>query len=666
VLDKPPAEAPVIPSFPKPKPVPDSALPPKVVKEPAKSGPPEPVIAEVTPTPVLIPTIPAVVASPDPTLIPKDEAERGKVKTRIAKGAHYLSSTGGSWWTAADPTSGGAPSPAAGYDKQIREGVKYNSSTPGTIYTAHAVQLVKTVGPWGFDRQILSGKPYKSGIQTLTNSAAQFATFVQETKEGDVLVRLKDGKPVRTAKDNVVTINYPEVRQSDGKVVAVKPEDLVPVTVVSTRIEGTGVVLVREADTTLAETGFKALEPAQALFPSGGAKPEHIHQTGLGDCYLQSVLISIANTNPKHFERMMPDTPGQKTVTVNFYNVISTSGAVSYTAVPITIEKSLPESAGGTALYNQGANWARLMQKAFVVFAGKFGQYGEAFKAEAPKTAGGYADIAGGIEYQLYGVFYGSGVAAPASRTQSTFAAADSDATNLLANQDTIAKLLQFKGQGVGPDEVVNLTAGATLAAHLQRAQDVVGLCIAPLEGTITNLAWFKQELGKAVAQETNPLNKNKTVEQKNFVKEVVDAAREFLKGDYGPLVATIKVNPDNAAMQTLLEMLLNLSNAGTDSSKGQRFVYSGHAYAIVGAAFKRANGTAFVPRIDHLATDLPQLSATRSEVTLRNPHHGNAPNPTGAPETSEGPDAGQFTLSLAQYLRNFSMLDYGRVKATK
>ena len=39
-------------------------------------------------------------------------------------------------------------------------------------------------------------------------------------------------------------------------------------------------------------------------------------------------------------------------------------------------------------------------------------------------------------------------------------------------------------------------------------------------------------------------LNKNKTVEQKNFVKEVVDAAREFLKGDYGPLVATIRSIP--------------------------------------------------------------------------------------------------------------------------
>jgi hypothetical protein len=661
VLEKPPSQPAVITSGPTTETEPKSSPSIAPAKVPAKSEP-ESAVVEVTPTPVVVPP---VVAEPNPALIPKDEAERGTIRTRIAKGAHYLSATSDTWWTADNPRTGDAPSPAAAYDKQIRNGAKYESTDRGTEYTAHAASLVRTVGPWGFNREILAGRPYRLGTTEFTTNAARVATFVRDDG-GDAILTLQDGRTVRTATANTRTINFIQVRRSDNTLVIVKAEDLSTATVVTAKVDNK-FVLVRESDISLAQTGFKALEPAQKLFPDGGPKPEHIHQTGLGDCYLQSVLISIANKNPKHFERMMPDTPGQKTVTVNFYNVISRSGAVSYEAVPITIEKSLPESAAGTALYNEGANWARLIEKAFAVFAGKHGKYGEAYRAEAPATAGGYADIAGGVEYQLYGVFYGPGVTAPVSRTQTTHSAADGDAANLLANQGAIEKLLQFKGQGISSDEVVNLTASATLLAHLQRAKGALDVCAAGLEGVgIKNMVWLKQELGKAILQEQDPVIKKKPLEQKASVKEVVDAAREALGGVYGTLVATIKANPNNAAMQTLHEMLLNLLNAGTDSSTGQRFIYSGHAYAIVGVAFKKANGTAFTPRVDRLTDDLNEISASKSEVTLRNPHHGNAPNPTGAPETSEGPTAGQFTLSLAQYLRNFSMLDYGRVKATK
>jgi hypothetical protein len=333
--------------------------------------------------------------------------------------------------------------------------------------------------------------------------------------------------------------------------------------------------------------------------------------------------------------------------------------------VPITIEKSLPQSATGAALYNDGANWARLIQKAFVVFVGRFGKYGQAFAREEPANPAGYDAIASGLEYRLYGVFYGSNVSAPASRSNTTFSATASDAETLLANQDTITKLLQFKGQGIASNEAVNLTTGATLTEHLKRARDIMPLCIPLLGSGITNLVWFQQELGRAVTEEEDPRKKNWSLDRKTTVKSAVDSAAEALNGDWGPLVDRIRAQPASRELQTLYELLLDLKRAGTDSSTGQRFIYSAHAYAIVDAVFRRDNGQVFVPDIAQLARDLPQVSATRSTVTLRNPHHGNEPNPTGGPEAAAGPEQGKFSLSLAQYLRNFTELDYGRVRKT-
>ena len=57
----------------------------------------------------------------------------------------------------------------------------------------------------------------------------------------------------------------------------------------------------------------------------------------------------------------------------------------------------------------------------------------------------------------------------------------------------------------------------------------------------------------------------------------------------------------------------------GSDTGGGDRFVYSGHAYAIVHVALAIVR-TSSPPRRFERA-DLPQLHMERSLITLRNPH---------------------------------------------
>ena len=191
----------------------------------------------------------------------------------------------------------------------------------------------------------------------------------------------------------------------------------------------------REGALTFASTG------TAPLFHTSGAPvlADDIKQTTLGDCYLQAVMMAIARNDPNY---VPADDASDR-------RVPSRCAFTSRPGVPrrpsyIKVDKTLPQSATGTPLYNAGAIWARLIQKAFAVFAGMFGTYGGAYST--PRTLGGYADIAGGVERKVYGVFYGPALAA-ASASTVNYDPSASDATNLLASVDVIKALVEYQGQ---------------------------------------------------------------------------------------------------------------------------------------------------------------------------------------------------------------------------
>jgi hypothetical protein len=116
-----------------------------------------------------------------------------------------------------------------------------------------------------------------------------------------------------------------------------------------------------------------------------------------------------------------------------------------------------------------------------------------------------------------------------------------------------------------------------------------------------------------------------------------------------------LRADPRGAA---LLELALSLRHKG-DSSHGQRFIYSSHAYAVLEADFRDSRGVLLEVMPESVASWLPQIDTTKSTVRLRNPHHENSPDP-GATE-SRG--TGEFRISLAQFTRQFANLREALVK---
>jgi hypothetical protein len=207
----------------------------------------------------------------------------------------------------------------------------------------------------------------------------------------------------------------------------------------------------------------------------------------------------------------------------------------------------------------------------------------------------------------------------------------------------------------------LNLTTSATLLAHLRRAQAVLARSIPPLQRNWGTLATSLQAVLDALpAAITAKQAAREGVEDKDIpaVMTVVRLATALV-APRGELQRLRQQLPGDRDYATLFELLLDIMNAGIDSTEGQRFIYSSHAYAITDVNFQ--------PRLrpDHLDADLPQLDPVTSTVTLRNPHHGNPPNPLNEPQPP-GHDTGAFTLTLDQFFRNFDQLDSGLVRKTQ
>jgi hypothetical protein len=96
-----------------------------------------------------------------------------------------------------------------------------------------------------------------------------------------------------------------------------------------------------------------------ALYPSDTPKLEDVLQTNLGDCYLQAALASLAAEKPGYITSQVIYDAGDKVI-VRLYK------PPEYSAKNVSVAKSIPENTHGQELYNQGALWVRMVQKAYV------------------------------------------------------------------------------------------------------------------------------------------------------------------------------------------------------------------------------------------------------------------------------------------------------------
>jgi hypothetical protein len=149
------------------------------------------------------------------------------------------------------------------------------------------------------------------------------------------------------------------------------------------------------------KSGFKKV--TTPLFPAQDPPcAAHVKQTTLGDCYFQAALAAVADQNPNYIKGMIIDDPKTETVTVRLYQVDKTDYKNhKFTPKSIKVEKSIPQNQEGDAIYNSGALWVLMVQKAYA--AGGFTGTGK--MPSSPKPS--YKDIEGGYSDHAFEVILG-------------------------------------------------------------------------------------------------------------------------------------------------------------------------------------------------------------------------------------------------------------------
>jgi hypothetical protein len=523
-------------------------------------------------------------------------------------------------------------------DPLVRSSITYPQNTIVTGKTGSGTE------PYGL---IGAGKPYwrmalPDAMPTDLSASYTYMTdrklvpgSRQTLKDGTAVYtfKLADGTDCLTAAENVTdhTLNYHIMTFPGGLIYKVP-----------------------QADVEQKSGGFTRV--ATPLWDEKGPKPEDVKQTNLGDCYFQAALIELAQNNPEHVKRyMMYDHEG--TVTVRYWY----KDGKSYKPEYIKVDKSVPTDAGGNALYNDGALWVKMAQKAFAVFAAMHGKYGELLK---PPGSKGYQPLENGNSYRCYSMIYGNAVI---KADQESINYDEDDPTDLGDNNLLIELLLQKSDPDkyLLPGQAMNLNVRASADAHMKRLQDVLPLVIeslkkggASFDRQRTSLLSLRGTVKRAIEDYKN----KKEGETPESLNDLSKAAQRLIDGDFGK--KTVPNNKHIASIQTVLELLYDVKNIGTDNSPGTRFVYSHHLYAIMGAEFKDDKGKKLLWDND-LKKARKQIvrwaDANLSTVTIRNPHRANSPTANIAP--TPGPDDGKFTLSLAQFIRNFSHIDFAKVK---
>ncbi len=322
------------------------------------------------------------------------------------------------------------------------------------------------------------------------------------------------------------------------------------------------------------------------------------------------------------------------------------------------------------------ALWAPLLEKAFAAFAERYGQYGGS-QGDTPATGSGYDAINGGWSHQAMFVFYGaqadmSGANEGGVQQQQTQWAPGSSV--LAANPRVVDQLILLQGKPAAP------AAGETQAPVMTATSMVYALiprllaAIPPAQGDpdYNNLSATEKANVTSISLAINTYNAlpNDPATTPNGPKSQARAAVGTACANAVTLAsAPGLLNPSRSApIKSMVELALDLKNIGTDNSKGQRNIYGDHVYSVTGVNFCTTAGAAVplsaTPQAGRAAL-FPQVDTTVSNITLRNPHHQNTPDPTGSGVGPDGPtqgvnSTGIFHMNLEQFFRNYTSVETG------
>lgn len=301
--------------------------------------------------------------------------------------------------------------------------------------------------------------------------------------------------------------------------------------------------------------------------------------------------------------------------------------------------------------------WAPLLEKGYARYTQVFGQYGGFDAANANAGASGYDVINGGIANYSWPILYGSN-SATATWNTPNWMAFSAGSNNIATNMPALANLLRISGKGVSAGNSFAMTSAISPATSINRLGTQVSYILGLASSS--NYPVLKKHLQRLSTSISAWSAGPTAVTQADVVKRAVS----LIKPGNWPL---LHASGAPAEYRELNELTNIVANLGTDSSKGQRFVYAWHSYAILGAQFRDRTGKDLALTQATLPTQLGNIDPDKSRVDLMNPHGTNEPDEHG--RRKGGPedklDDGRFSLSLGQYLRSFEFQQFGTVKAT-
>jgi outer membrane protein OmpA-like peptidoglycan-associated protein len=256
------------------------------------------------------------------------------------------------------------------------------------------------------------------------------------------------------------------------------------------------------------------------------------------------------------------------------------------------------------------------------------------------------------------------------------------NAANLTAIRAANPGAVQFDQGGdvvPGPAATALLGLGTVLSAKPEPKVNVGVVGHASSEGTEPSNQDLSQKRADNAAAAIKAANADVATKHNVVVSAVGEAGaaatpdwrRSDISIDAVETTNNLHDGARSAPVRAMMDLMLDLRNIGTDASSGQRNIYGGHSYSVVGVSFVNTAGAPVglggVTGAARVAM-FPQVDTTQSWVRLRNPHHGNEPdrlgnntptNPGDGPPSSRASD-GIFTMSLEEFFRNFNAVDTG------
>lgn len=440
------------------------------------------------------------------------------------------------------------------------------------------------------------------------------------------------------------------------------------------------------------------IEPGP-IFLDGGPKSADVTQGYIADCYFLSAVMSIAEEDPgKILSTITPDGAGGAHVifhrrvpeTGQFHRVaIHVSGDLAQITAPpgqqtqlkgakFNVERS--NSRWWTQVTNnvlfvnrkddvRGAMWVPLLEKAYARFTEVYGQSGGAYNSGPYTSKGGpgsqgsgYEMIDNGFAGMTYPLFYGAeGYGKNLARVDYV-----PDAGDLCVhNRRAVLGLALASGKGVGAGEAALVTAAADIPDHLWRYNATVEPLV--IKGAAP---WLSPPTRNALAGVYHNAKAHLECppQQKKLKKDTLVASSKSAQGAiHTPSVNSELGDPSKPKKaRDVSELLASVSTASGEWGGNAKNIYGAHEYDVVSAGFITRQGEPVAwgsPLEETSDSALNSIDINASSVMIRNPHHGNSPDPLG--RRVGQPDSGLFELTLDQFFRSFSNVTAGKVKKT-